>query len=212
VDTWNLYPTPTFDQDGVPLTTNWYPPVEGLLEGNSFHTIPGSTAGPFGYTGDSLAANGLGPYAQQGVWTVPNAHLGAEASVINELDKRGFTSGNVYGFTWNDELRTQSWTTIQAASASGNKTFTQWSWDAHYDMYLDPGSYNFKVIAWSPSAQANAYNTLSSTINISAGQSVSGITFQMERSNIPVPEFSGLAIVAFSALAASLYLLRRRRR
>jgi len=28
----------------------------------------------------------------------------------------------------------------------------------------------------------------------------------------PIPEFSGLAIVAFSALAASLYLLRRRRR
>lgn len=28
----------------------------------------------------------------------------------------------------------------------------------------------------------------------------------------PVPEFSGLAVVAFSALAASLYLLRRRRK
>jgi hypothetical protein len=29
---------------------------------------------------------------------------------------------------------------------------------------------------------------------------------------IAIPEFSGLAIVAFSALAASLYLLRRKRR
>ena len=29
---------------------------------------------------------------------------------------------------------------------------------------------------------------------------------------VAIPEFSGLAIVAFSALAASLYLLRRKRR
>jgi len=34
----------------------------------------------------------------------------------------------------------------------------------------------------------------------------------LEQSNIPVPEFSGVAVVAFSALAASVYLLKRRRK
>jgi len=33
----------------------------------------------------------------------------------------------------------------------------------------------------------------------------------LEQSNVPVPEFSTVALVAFSALAASLYLLRRKR-
>ena len=211
VDTWNEYPTPTFDEDGFANPTNWYPPVEGLLEGDSFHTIPGHPAGPFGYVGDSLAANGLGPYAQRGVWTIPNAHLGSEISAVFELDKRGYISGNVYGFTWSDELRPQSWVTVEAVSAAGDLTFTQWSWDSHFQMYLDAGGYTLNVISWTPTGN-QGYNTISSSISISTGQAASGLTFQMERSNIPIPEFSGLAIVAFSALAGSLYVLRRRRR
>jgi hypothetical protein len=214
VDTWNEYPKPTLvdinSDELAPPVTNWYPPAEGLLEGDSFHTIPGHPAGPFGYTGDTLAANGLGPYAQRSVWTIPNTHLGSETSAVFELDKRGFISGNIFGFTWSDELRTQSWITVQAASAAGNMSFTQWSWDAHYDMYLDPGAYSFTIAAWTPSG-SEGYNTVSSSINISPGQSTAGVTFQLERSNIPVPEFTGLAVVAFSALAASVYLLRRKR-
>jgi hypothetical protein len=211
VDTWNLYPRNFFSPTtGFPLQTNWFPAAEGLLEGDSFHTIPGSPAGPFGYTGDSLAANGLGPYAQRQVWSIPNAHLGAEASAIYELDKRGYISGNVYGFTWANDFRTASWITLQAAAASGNVTFTTWSRDSFYDMYLDAGQYNLQVIAWTPSGN-QGYTTVSQSINISSGQSSSGVSFQLERSNIPVPEFSAIAVVAFSALAASLYVLRRRR-
>jgi len=209
VDTINNYPTPTW-VNGVAQATNWFPSVEGLLEGESFHTIPGSVKGPFGYAGSSLAANGLGPYAQTQPWIINNGHLGSEVSAIFELDKRGYIAGNIYGFTWSDELRTQSWITVQAAAATGNLTFLSYSWDSQYNMYLDPGSYNFRAIAWTPTGNV-AYNAISSTVNISTGQSTAGVTFQLERSNIPVPEFSGLAIIAFSALAASLYLLRRRR-
>jgi len=227
VDTWNEYPAPTFTLNaqpqiklkiggpvlefntGMPDVQNWYPPVEGLLEGDSFHTIPGASPDVFGFTGNSLAENGLGPYAQRMVWEIPNGHLGSEVSVVYELDKRGYISGNIYGFTWSDELRPQSWVSVVASAATGNLTFTQWSWDAHYDMYLDAGQYNLAVVAWSPSGEG--YTVVKTPVTISAGQSTTGVTFQLERSNIPVPEFSGLAIVAFSALAASVYLLRRKR-
>ena len=53
------------------------------------------------------------------------------------------------------------------------------------------------------------------TISVTSGQSStpgSGNNVGLPQTNIPVPEFSGIAVVAFSALAASLYLLRRRRR
>ncbi len=43
-------------------------------------------------------------------------------------------------------------------------------------------------------------------------QHVPYVAHQVTQANIPVPEFSGIALVTFSALAASLYLLRRRRR
>ena len=49
------------------------------------------------------------------VITVPNAHLGAEASVVFELDLRGLVSGKIAGFSWSDELRPTSWATITAA-------------------------------------------------------------------------------------------------
>jgi hypothetical protein len=216
VDTWNEYPAPSFNGGqfvppfvGQPDQRNWYPPVEGLLEGDSFHTIPGASPDVFGFTGNSLAANGLGPYAQRQVWEIPNGHLGSEVSVVYELDKRGYISGNIYGFTWSDELRTVSWASVVFASATGNLTFTQWSRDALFDAYLDAGQYTAQVIVWSPSGQG--YTVVSTPVNISSGQSTTGVTFQLERSNIPVPEFSGLAIVFVSALAASLYILRRKR-
>ena len=124
---------------------------------------------------------------------------------------RGFISGNMYGFTWSDELRTVSWANVVFTSAAGNLTFDAgYSWDAFYGVYLDAGQYQATVIVWSPAGQG--YTIVKVPVSISTGQSTTGVTFQLERSNIPIPEFSGLAIVAFSALAASLYLLRRKRR
>jgi hypothetical protein len=211
VDTWNEYPAPKFKQvTGIPLKTNWYPPsppnLEGLLEGDSFHTIPGDPAGPLGYVGDAYRSNGLGPYAQRLVWRIPNAQLSSETSAIFELDKRGFLSGNILGFTWSNDMRTQSWVTVQAKPTNGSLTFTGWSWDGYYDMYLDPGDYKLQLIAW----QGNqGYATISSSIHISDGQS-SGLIFYLERSNIAIPEFDGVTVTLFSVLGVSIFLLRRR--
>jgi len=187
-----------------------YPPVFGLLQGESFHTIPGHPNGLYGYVGDALAANHLGPYAQRAVWTVPNAHLGGESSVTFELDQRAFISGQINAFTWSGELRPTSFTTIAIAGA-GNFSEHEYTWDSIYEAFLNPGDYNFTIYAWSPAGQG--YKVLSVPVHMSDGQIATGQNFgPLERSNIPVPEFTGVAAVAFSALAASLYVLRRRRR
>ena len=216
VDTWNEYPAPKFDPTtGLPLSTNWYPPsppnLEGLLEGDSFHTIPGSPQGPWGYVKDRLAKNGLGPYGQESVWSIPNAHMGSETSAIWELDKRGYLSGNVFGFTWRNELRTQSWITLQASSTQGGQKYTGWSWDAMFDMYLPSGNYALAAITWTPNKN-QGYKTVNSTINVSDGQSVNGVTLQLQPSKVPVPEFQPVGAILVLAIISATVLLRRRRR
>ncbi len=216
VDTWNEYPAPKFDQStGMPLSTNWYPPappnIEGILEGDSFHTIPGSSEGPYGYVKDRLAKNGFGPYGQQGVWAIPNAPMDSETSAIYELDKRGYLSGSILGFIWSNELRTQSWVTIQASLTQGGPAYTHWSWDAMFDMYLPAGQYALSVITWTPNGN-QGYRTVNSTISVSDGQSANGVLFQLERSNIPIPEFPAVGTIAILAAIAETILLHRGQR
>jgi hypothetical protein len=189
---------------------NYYPPVQGLLQGESFHTIPGHPNGLYGYVGDSRSANHLGPYAQRMVWTVPNAHLGGESSVTFELDQRAYIAGQINAFTWSGELRPLSFAGITIAGADGFKN-TAYTWDGEYEMFLNPGDYNFTIAGWSPTGEG--FKVLSAPVHLSDGQTAIGQNFgPLQRSNIPIPEFSGLAVVVASALAASLYLLRRRRK
>ncbi len=205
-----LYPSPRFDCSspglGLPCANNWWP-VEGLLTGDSFHVIPGAG---FGKTGDSLAGNHLGPFTQRALWRVPNAHLAAEASVIFEVDKLGFISGQVFGFTWSDELRTQSWTVLQAVSADGKQTFNYYTFDSYYSLYLPAGTWKFTVYTWSPSKN-QGFKTITNTVVISNGQITFGVNYYLERSNIPIPEFISTALIAFAALLSSLYLTQRKR-
>ncbi len=135
--------------------------------------------------------------------TVPNAHLGAEASVVFELDLRGLVSGQIAGFSWSDELRPTSWASITAAGAGG--TFTVYSADGYYDMYLPAGTYEFTVM------ESPGHATKSSSITVSTGQTVTGYSFYLERTNVPIPEF-GPVIALVAALGASLYILRRTRK
>jgi len=200
----------TFSSLALAQCLGYYPPVVGLLQGESFHTIPGHPNGLYGYTTDALSANHLGPFAQRMVFTVPNAHLGGESSVNFELDQRAYISGNLNAFTWSGELRPLSFASITIGGAGGFKN-TEYSWDGIYQSFLNPGDYNFTVVAWSPAGQG--YKVLNVPVHLSDGQTAVGQDFgPLERSNVPIPEFSGLAVVAFSALAASLYLLRRRRK
>jgi hypothetical protein len=208
---------------GCTLTTpvctvfpQYYPPVNGLLMGESYHIIPGTTAtSGISLTedtalqpeliGHSLAANHLGPYSQEGVWQISGTHNSGEASGIFEVDLNGFVSGNVLGFTYAGDFRTQSWGTISVVGASGATLGTFSTYDGLYQTYLPPGNYKFTINEPGYAPQTWAYS-------VSAGQSSSGANVYLKQSQIPVPEFSTVAVVAFSALAASLYLLKRRRK
>jgi len=202
---------------GDDLFSGFYPPPQGLLMGESFHTVPGHPQNPFGWTevgalsttdymalGHSMAPNHLGPYAQEGVWSLPNAHLSGEASGEWEVDLRGYLSGGLVGFTWSGEFRTLSWATVSIVGADGF-TYNQYSFDGQYQMWANPGDYKMTITM-------PGYTTLTIPQTIATGQTSAASNLFLQESQIPIPEFSGLAIVAFSALAASLYLLRRRRR
>ncbi len=193
----------------------YYPPVNGLLMGESYHIIPGTTATSgisltedmalnSNFVGHSMAANHLGPYSQEGVWQIAGTHNSGEASAIFEVDLNGFVSGNVLAFTWSNEFRTLSWGTVSVTGASG-ASWNFYTFDGVYQAFLTPGSYKFSISQPGYAPQTWSYS-------VSPGQSGSGANVYLEQSNIPVPEFSTVAVVAFSALAASLYLLKRRRK
>ena len=199
---------------GTSIFAQYYPPVNGLLMGESYHIIPGTTAtSGISYTednalkpeliGHSLAANHLGPYSQEGVWQISGSHLSGEASAIFEVDLNGFVSGNVLAFTWSNEFRTLSWGTVSVTGASG-ASWNFYTFDGVYQAFLPTGNYKFTLSEPGYAPQTWSYS-------VSPGQSGAGANVYLEQSNVPVPEFSAVAVVAFSALAASLYLLKRRR-
>ena len=110
----------------------YYPPVNGLLMGESYHIIPGTTAtSGISLTEDTalkpalighcLAANHLGPYSQEGVWQIAGTHNSGEASAIFEVDLNGFVSGNALAFTWSNEFRPLSWGLVNVVGASSTE-------------------------------------------------------------------------------------------
>ncbi len=192
----------------------YYPPVNGLLMGESYHIIPGTTATSgisltedtalnSNFVGHTMAPNHLGPYSQEGVWQIAGAHNTGEASAIFEVDLNGFVSGNVLAFTWSNEFRTLSWGTVSVTGASG-ASWNFYTYDGVYQAFLPTGNYKFSI-------SQPGYAPQTWSVAVSPGQSGSGQNVYLEQSNIPVPEFSAVAVVAFSALAASLYLLKRKR-
>lgn len=199
--------------------THYYSPVVGLLQGESYHIIPGTTAtsgvswtedGALNslFLGHSMAMNHLGPYEQQGTWSLTNAHLSGETSGQFEVDLAGYVTGSAWAFTWSNEFRPLSWGSVSIASADGKWTFQQYTQDGIYESFLPPGSYSMTISSPGVTSQTM-------TFAVTAGQGAgvgTGQQVNLEQSNIPVPEFSGIAIAAFSALAASLYVLRRRRK
>jgi hypothetical protein len=152
----------------------------------------------------SMALNHLGPYSQEGVWQIANAHNSGEASAIFDVDLNGLVSGNALAFTWSNEFRSLSWGLVNVVGAPGTTPMNFYTFDGVYQAFLAPGTYKFTI-----SSPGIASQTM--TIAVSSGQSAFGVNTYLEESNIPVAEFSGLAIAAISALAASVYVLRHRR-
>ena len=218
---------PTFDISGplqlrgtcnVPSSGSngqYYPPVNGLLMGESYHIIPGTTATSgisltedmalSTFLGHSMTANHLGPYSQESVWQIAGTHNSGEASAIFEVDLNGFVSGNVLAFTWSNEFRTLSWGTISVTGASGGATWNLYTYDGVYQSFLPTGNYKFTI-------SQPGYAPQTWTVSVSPGETGTGQNVYLEQSNMPVPEFSGVTVAAFSALVPSVYLLKRRRK
>ena len=196
----------------ISILAQYYSPVQGLLLGESYHIIPGTTAttgisltedAAVGtYLQHSMAVNHLGPYSQEGVWQISGAHLSGEASGIFEVDLNGFISGTALAFTWANDFRPLSWATVSVVGASGS-TWNYYTYDGEFQMYLPEGTYSLTI-----SSPGIASQTL--TIAVTGGEAGTAANVYMQQTNVPVPEFTGIPIVAFLALATSFYLLRRR--
>src|SRR5208282_3484366 len=194
--------TPTFQISSTSLTatTNfpqYYPSVNGLLLGESYHIIPGTTAttgtsltedAAIGtYLQHSMAVNHLGPYSQEGVWQISGAHLSGEASGIFEVDLNGFISGTALAFTWANDFRSLSWAAVSVAGASGS-TWNYYTYDGEFQMYLPEGTYSLTI-----SSPGIASQTL--TIAVTGGEAGTAANVYLQQTNVPVPEFTGIPIV-----------------
>jgi hypothetical protein len=193
--------------------------------GESYHIIPGTTAqSSISLTEDtalkasaagvnqSMVFNHLGPYSQEGVWQIANAHNSGEASAIQEVDLNGFVSGNALAFTWSNEFRPLSWGLLQVTGAGLPSTgLNFYTYDGIYQAYL-PGTIGASgSVIYTFSLTSPGYVPQTWKGAVSSGMSGRGNNLYLEQTNIPVPEFGTLVIAAFSALAASLIVLRRKR-
>jgi hypothetical protein len=155
--------------------------------GESYHIIPGTTASSgISLTEDmalaipshSMNANHLGPYSQEGVWQIAGTHNSGEASGIFEVDLNGFVSGQMLGFTYANEFRTQSWDTISVTGASGAALPPIYTFDGIYQVYLPTGNYNFTI-------NQSGYVAQSWSVWVSPGETSTGQDVELEQSNTP---------------------------
>jgi hypothetical protein len=59
------------------------------------------------------------------------------------LDLRAYVQGHVYSINWCEEVRTESWVSIEMRK--GKEFQRIYSFDGFYDAYLSQGSYEFKL-------------------------------------------------------------------
>ncbi|MFH0849070.1 MAG: carboxypeptidase-like regulatory domain-containing protein [archaeon] len=186
---------------GISIYDGWYPPVTGLLYGESSAIDP-RTGTSYDW---SPCKNHIGPYRQRVHVSIPTGFMGGGASAIFELDLLGSMKGIVYDYTWCDDWRTTSWVKVIFSGLAG--TFTYYTYDGYYDAYLPAGRWKMDVIAWNPDGEG--YKTKSYTIAVSDGQ-VGGYNVYLEESRIPIPEFSTALAVVASTITAAICILRRR--
>ena len=186
------------------------PPVYFTADTNPFG-FEGMLTGELYYTAElkPIYANHLGPYEIRYDVTVPNTYLGGESSFIFELDRRGLVAGSVYGYTHVDEPRTPAWTLIRFTAADGT-SFDHYTFDGRFSAWLSPGPYTISAIYWTPTKQ-EGYKVQTMPYHVSEG-TVGSFNIYLEQSKIPIPEFPASLAVLTAGLAASLFILRRKRR
>ena len=171
----------------------------------------GMLTGELTYTADMtpVLVNHLGPYELRYDVVVPGTHLGGESSAIFELDRLGLITGYVFGYTYCDDWRTVSWTNVKFVGAD-NKAYDYYTFDGKFAAWLKPGPYTASVIYWTPT-KGEGYKVQTMPYHVSDG-AFGAFNVYLEQSQVPIPEFPVAAIVLASALAASLFILRRRRK
>jgi hypothetical protein len=171
----------------------------------------GYLMGELTYTADMkpVYTNHPGPYELRYDVVVPGTHLGGESSLVFELDRLGLITGSVYGYTYCDDWRTVAWTNILFTAADGT-VFNHYTFDGWFGAWMKPGPYTASVVYWTPT-KGEGYKVQTMPYHVSDG--ASGVfNVYLEQSQVPIPEFPVAAIVLASALAASLFILRRKRK
>jgi len=171
----------------------------------------GMLTGELTYTADMkpIYTNHLGPYELRYDVVVPGTHLGGESSLIFELDRRGLVTGSVFGYTWCDDWRSAAWTIVQFTAADGT-VFTHYTFDGWFAAWLNAGPYTASVIYWKPAKQ-EGYKVQTMPYHVSDG-ALGAFNVYLELSYIPIPEFPAAATMLAFVLAASLFILRRRKK
>jgi hypothetical protein len=151
-----------------------YPPVQGLLQGESPYFFP---------------YNHLGPYQEKQWIKVSNAPLTGEASAEFELDLRGYVQATILGMNWDDSVRTLSWASLQIVDSS-NYQYYWYSWDGWVDGYLNPGRYQVTISEWSNNA---GHLPIKFVLQVSPGQQAS-LNYILTESQIPILELPTLPL------------------
>jgi hypothetical protein len=170
----------------------------------------GMLTGELTYTSDMkpVYTNHMGPYELRYDVVVPGTHLGGESSLIFELDRRGLISGTVVGYTYCDDWRTVSWVPVLFTAADGS-VFTEYVRDGRFAAWLNAGPYTASVVFWTPS-KGEGYKVQTMPYHVSDG-ALGVFNIYLEQSGIPIPEFPAAAVTLALGLAASLFILRRKR-
>jgi hypothetical protein len=201
---------------------HYYNPVEvhaGISRGQGTW-VPASTSpvgfegmlmGELYYTADMkpVLVNHLGPYELRYDVVIPGTHLGGESSAIFELDRLGLITGSVFGYTYCDDWRTVSWTNVFFTAADGT-TFNYYTFDGRFAAWLKPGPYTSNVVYWT-AAKGEGYKNVVTPLHVSDGALIS-LNVYLEQSQVPIPEFPVAAVMLAFGLAASLFILRRKRK
>jgi len=131
----------------------------------------------------------------------------------------------VVGYTYVDDWRTVSWASVNFMPAAGPwaKTgMTYYTFDGHFNAWL-PGDANPPNTPYTYAAKRTlgpykvsvmvpGYKPVPAMAVAVSDGAFSTFNVYLEKSNIPIPEFPVAAIVLASALAASLFILRRKKK
>ena len=114
----------------------------------------------------------------------------------------GLIYGWVYGFTWDDRLVPLVWVQVTASNPSYPLITVSTGGNGVFELFVPVGTYNLTV---SPPG----YAAHSSMVSVSDGSS-STVSFYLEESHIPIPEFPTQMVSVIVVMALAVTLLTRR--